>query len=153
MQPRFIYCIGRSETDLFKLDSATELRRTQALDTQQARAESSPALRPISARRLGFFSPKLPQNHHPERSASQIHRLTQRLVARSRRTSAVLILPMLLEAFRPPRPATVFPWGREPELASIKCMKRCTRDYQVRIAADPVVGLSGVEKLRTAWVK
>jgi hypothetical protein len=38
-------------------------------------------------------------------------------------------------------------------LASIKCMKRCTRDYQVRIAADPVVGLSGVEKLRTAWVK
>jgi hypothetical protein len=31
------------------------------------------------------FRPKLPQNRHPERSASQIYRVTQRLMARSRR--------------------------------------------------------------------
>src|SRR5260370_36815313 len=35
---------------------------------------------------LGCFSPNLPQNRHPERSASQIYRVVQRW-ARSRRTS------------------------------------------------------------------
>jgi hypothetical protein len=61
-------------------------------------------LRPISANSFRMFFVKLPQNRHPERSASQIYCVTQRLVARSRRTSAVLILPMLLGAFRPPKP-------------------------------------------------
>src|SRR5271156_5164017 len=46
-----------------------------------------------------MFFVKLPQNRHPERSASQIYRVMQCLVARSRRTSAVLILPMLFGAF------------------------------------------------------
>src|SRR5271154_4830738 len=45
-----------------------------------------------------------PQKRHPERSASQIYRVTQRLVARSRRTPTVLILPMPFEPFRPPKP-------------------------------------------------
>jgi hypothetical protein len=45
-----------------------------------------------------------PQNRHPERSASQIYRLTQRSMARSRRTPRVLISPMPLGAFRPPKP-------------------------------------------------
>jgi hypothetical protein len=36
-----------------------------------------------------------------ERSASQIHRVTQRLVARSRRTTTALILLMPLGAFQP----------------------------------------------------
>jgi hypothetical protein len=31
-------------------------------------------------------------------------------------------------------------------------MKRCTRDHQVRTAADPVLGIS-VEKVRAAWDK
>ena len=43
----------------------------------------------------------LPQNRHPERSASQIYRVIQSLVARSRRTSTALISPMLFGAFQP----------------------------------------------------
>jgi hypothetical protein len=63
-----------------------------------------------------FFNPQ--QNRHPERSAAQIYHCDTALVARSRRTSAVRILPTLLEAFQPPRlapgrPATVFPRGAE----------------------------------------
>jgi hypothetical protein len=59
-----------------------------------------------------------PQNRHPERSASQIYRVTQCLMARSRRTPRVLTLPMPLGAFQPPKPApggptTVFDWGRD----------------------------------------
>ena len=46
----------------------------------------------------------LQQSRHPERSASQIYRVKTALVARSRRTPAVLILPMLLGAFQPPKP-------------------------------------------------
>jgi hypothetical protein len=53
---------------------------------------------------LGCFSSKPPQNRHPERSASQIYRVTQRLMARSRRTPKVLIFPMLFGPFRPPKP-------------------------------------------------
>jgi hypothetical protein len=52
-----------------------------------------------------------PQNRHPERSASQMDRVTQRLwrvaeepvLSGAEGTSAVLILPMLLAAFRPPK--------------------------------------------------
>jgi hypothetical protein len=40
----------------------------------------------------GFCTSDLPQIRHPERSALQMDRVTQRLVARSRRTSAVFIL-------------------------------------------------------------
>src|SRR5580704_116642 len=70
-----------------------------------------------------FFS-KLPQNRHPERSASRIYRGTPHLMARSRRTPRMPILPMPFGAFQPPKPApvgpaTVFPWGREQETASI----------------------------------
>jgi hypothetical protein len=50
-----------------------------------------------------------PQNRHPERSASQIYRVTQRLMARSRRTPRALVVPMPLGAFQPPKPATVSP--------------------------------------------
>jgi hypothetical protein len=58
----------------------------------------------ISANLFGMFFLKLPQKRHPERSTSQIYRVTQRLVARSRRTPRVLILPMLFGPFRPPKP-------------------------------------------------
>ena len=58
----------------------------------------------MSANLIGMFLSKLPQSRHPERSASQIYRVTQRSVARSRRTPAVLVLPMLLGVFRPPKP-------------------------------------------------
>jgi hypothetical protein len=61
---------------------------------------------------LGCFSSQFPQNCHPERSASQIYRVTQRLwrgveepvpsVAEG--TPAVLILPMQFRPFRPPKP-------------------------------------------------
>ena len=53
---------------------------------------------------FGCFFVTLPQKRHPERSASQIYRVPLRLVARSRRTPTVLILPMLLLAFRPRPP-------------------------------------------------
>ena len=43
------------------------------------------------------------QTRQPERSASQIDRVTQR-VARRRRTSAVLMLTMLFGVFQPPSP-------------------------------------------------
>jgi hypothetical protein len=73
------------------------------------------------SRRAVFCISNSPQNRHPERSASQIYRVTQRLMARSPRTPRVLILPMLLGAFQPLNPAlggpaTVFRWGREQEL-------------------------------------
>ena len=42
-----------------------------------------------------------PQSCHPERSASRICRVTEGLIARSRRTPAMLIGRMLFEAFRP----------------------------------------------------
>ena len=42
-------------------------------------AELSPGLRPISANLSRAFFFKLPQNRHPERSDSQIDRVTQRL--------------------------------------------------------------------------
>ena len=41
--------------------------------------ESSPGLRLISANSFRMFFVKFPQNRHPERSASQIYRVTERL--------------------------------------------------------------------------
>jgi hypothetical protein len=54
----------------------------------------------------------LPQNRHPERSASPIHPVTQCLwrgveepvLSVAEGTSALLNLPMLFEAFQPPKP-------------------------------------------------
>jgi hypothetical protein len=68
-------------------------------------------LLPISANLFRMFSSKLSQNRHPERSAPQIYRVTQRLMAPSRRTPAVLILPMMLGAFRPPKPENRICYG------------------------------------------
>jgi hypothetical protein len=53
----------------------------------------------MSGNLFEMFSLKLPQNRHPERSASWIYRVTLHLAARSRRTPAVPIFPMLLGAF------------------------------------------------------
>jgi hypothetical protein len=44
-----------------------------------------------------------------ERSASQINRVTQRLMARSRRNRRMLILPLPLTPFQPLKPASVDP--------------------------------------------
>jgi hypothetical protein len=57
---------------------------------------------PMSANLFRVLFLKLTQKRHPERSASQLIAYTA-LVARSRRTSAVPGLPMLLRAFRPPK--------------------------------------------------
>src|ERR1700722_12337424 len=62
-------------------------------------------LRPTSANLLGMFFFKLPQNRHPERSASQVYRGTPHSLARSRRTPRMLILPMPFGAFQPSKPA------------------------------------------------
>jgi hypothetical protein len=45
---------------------------------------------PISANLFGMFFSKLPRNRHPERSGSQIDRVTPHLMARSRRTPQVV---------------------------------------------------------------
>jgi hypothetical protein len=68
----------------------------------------------MSSMLFGDFSSKLPQNRHPERSASPIRR-DNRVSARSRRTSRMNISSMLFGAFQPRKPAfikpaTVFPW-------------------------------------------
>ena len=81
---------------------------------------------PISAN-LECFSSRLPQNRHPERSASQICRVIQRLwrgvedLALAEGTSAVLMLPMLFGAFQPPSPHRAaplrfFPWAETKNL-------------------------------------
>jgi hypothetical protein len=107
-----------------------------------------------------MFFIKLPQNRHPERSASQILSRDPVLVARSRRTSAVLISPMLLGAFQSPSPHRAgplrfFPRGREQKTTFAAAIQArftlsspatyisvsCNRDHPERIAADPVVGL------------
>jgi hypothetical protein len=69
------------------------------------------------------------QSRHPERSASQIYRVTQRLMARSRRTPRVLILPVPFGAFQPLKPAaggpaTLFPWGRQQGLLASCYVRR-----------------------------
>ena len=67
-----------------------------------------------------------------ERSASQIYRVTQRLMARSRRTPKVLILPMLFGPFRPPKP--------EIQVAGDANVKRaCMAAENVDVAAGQVL--------------
>jgi hypothetical protein len=58
-----------------------------------------------SKKTLVFCISNSPQKRHPERSASQIYRMTKRLMARSRRTSTVLVLPMPFGPFQPLKPA------------------------------------------------
>jgi hypothetical protein len=52
-----------------------------------------------------------PLSRHPERSASRINYVTQRFVARSRRTSRVPILPTPFRPFQQPKPTTDGPEG------------------------------------------
>ena len=47
-------------------------------------AELIPGLRPTSVDLFGVFFSNLPQNRHPERSASQIYRVRHRLGAESK---------------------------------------------------------------------
>jgi hypothetical protein len=78
-------------------------------------------------------------NRHPERSASPIDRVTQRLWRGVEGPRRCLIYPCCSELFhhrvRTAGPATVFPWGPRTK----QCMKRCTSNHKVRVAADPVV--------------
>ena len=62
----------------------------------------------------------LPQNRHPERSAPQIDRVTQRLwrgveepvLSVAEGTSAVLIFTLTVRSFQPPNPHDLAqPWG------------------------------------------
>src|ERR1700722_6347448 len=79
---------------------------------------------------------KLKKVTSSERSASRIYRVTQHLVARSRRTPAALILPML---FRPFHHRTCTDLGKPPTT-------RCV------LPEDPVLGLA-IKKLRAASVR
>ena len=55
------------------------------------------------------FFIRFTQNRHPERSASPIGRVTQRLWRGVEGPRRCFIYPMLLRAFRPPKPDKVFP--------------------------------------------
>ena len=93
----------------------------------------------------------LPQNRHPERSASQIDRVPQRLGRGVEGTSAMLISPMLLGAFRPPKSdsriccdthlmvtGTSFHEDRDGlALNSVGCNIRRSRDDQLAGYFDP----------------
>jgi len=61
---------------------------------------------PKSEKTLVFWISKSPQSRHPERSASQMDRVTQRLAARSRGNPDAAYLPMLFGAFQPPAPVS-----------------------------------------------
>jgi hypothetical protein len=117
-------------------------------------AELSPGRSPISANLSGrqyksektlfFCISNSPQKRHPERSAAQIYRVTQRLVARSRRTPTVLILLMPFGAFQPLKPApggpaTVF-LRADNRTASILLCPAATSTRWVP-QQDPVLGL------------
>jgi hypothetical protein len=97
-----------------------------------------------SEKTLVFCISNSPQNRHPERSASQIYRVTQRLIARSRRTPRVLILPMPFGAFQPLKPApggpaTIFPWGRQQGDVPLT--------IKWVLQQDPVLGLRWLKRL------
>jgi hypothetical protein len=114
----------------------------------------------------------LKQNRHPERSASQIYRVAERVVARSRRTPAALILPILLGAFHhrclygadPPRS---FLGAENQEPARILLGPACTNLVMKMITVHEKMFLwpssayrsrscfraSVAEKLRAAWVR
>jgi len=90
-------------TTLSKLSPAGRLRVAQDyrptsvnLIWETSRFEKTPV----------FWISESPQNRHPERSASQMDRVPQRLVARSRRTPTLLICPCCSELFnhRSPSP-------------------------------------------------
>jgi hypothetical protein len=66
----------------------------------------------------------LPQTRHPERSASQIDRVTQRL-ARSRRTSAVLFHPCCSKLFNH-RPRT----GTADAQGSLNIMRTINSEFK-----------------------
>ena len=76
---------------------------------------ANPGLRPISANLFGMFSSN---SHKTVILSGAPHKLSRDtvLVARSRRTPKVLILPMPLVAFQPLKPAlapaTAFPWKK-----------------------------------------
>jgi hypothetical protein len=60
---------------------------------------------PKSEKTLVFWISKSPQSRHPEWSASQMDRVTQRLAARSRRTPTLLTCPCCSELFNHRRPS------------------------------------------------
>jgi hypothetical protein len=111
---------------------------------------------------LFFCISNSPQNRHPERSASQIVRVTRCLVARSRRTPTVLYLLVLFGAFQPLQPFSVSAryankqgtWkvSLRPIAAStwITAHERIYARPLARTAANPDLPASVVEKLRNS---
>jgi hypothetical protein len=76
-----------------------------------------------------------------ERSASQIYRVTQRLLARSRRTPGRLIVPMLSGPFQPPKPAPRGPATPFPGAENIRMAARSKSNFvQVRHRMKPTLG-------------
>jgi hypothetical protein len=116
---------------------------------------ANPGPCPISANLFRVFFVNIPPpTRHPERSASQIDRLTQRLWRAVEGPRRCLCLPMLFGAFQPPSPNRPARYGLSPgaenqELANILL---CPAPIST-CSADPIVGLRWLKKLRTAWVR
>src|SRR5271163_2548911 len=92
-----------------------------------------------------MFFVKLPRNRHPERSASPICRVTQRLwrgveepVLRvAEGTPAVLILPMLLGAFQPPSPHRAGPLRFFPGTENQELARACILNKSALMEQSP----------------
>ena len=109
-------------------------------------AENLPGRSPIGAN-VGCFSSKLPQNRHPERSASQIYRVTERLwrgVEGPRGCLSYSCCSKLFstEARTGQAPLGAFPNAEKQEGKIITFHERYTRDHQARTAADPILDKS-----------
>jgi hypothetical protein len=113
---------------------------------------------------LRCFSSKLPQNRHPERSASQViarHDAWWRGVEGPRRCLSYPCFSELFNHRSPHRadPPRSFPGAELQELPSILLCPAATSTFPAAIqpafyiTADPVLGDSVVEKLRKAWVR
>ncbi len=137
----------------------TDLSRGTRLDGAQSKdlehAHLSPAAPSFSTADVRISNS--PQKRHPacpglpwERSASQIYRVTQRLWARSRRTSRMLILPICSELFnrRSPHPGGSR-YGLSPGTENKnRCILLCSVGYLYVASLASVV-----EKVRGAWVR
>ena len=117
---------------------------------------ANPRPRPISANLFGMFFVKLPQSRHPERSASQIYRVTQRLWRGVEGPRRCLFYPCCSELFDHRNPThDLLRYTLDGHGCIFSCTvivfhpQLCARSLN---SGPPGAG-SSVEKLRTAWVK
>ena len=88
-----------------------------------------------------------------ERSASQIYRVTQRLMARSRRTPTVLILPIAARGFSTTEARSLGPFTVFPDNAKAGSSKEAQPRSHDPSEFDPVLGLRWLKSSERHWVR